>query len=211
MKTRLLTIFLLLSTLMFCTMCYAMEFQQPVNIGWYSNSRAGGPSKAVAQGYTSATSNTFTFGTGAHALTFKYKNNYGSMGGTSSSTQAVYIGKQAVPIKCYGYPDIYRINSTEGDVFYLGVGVMAGPHQVFALMGKCGSQGYINAITMNNLTQYIKNLPYLDIPDARVLLEPYCQGNQIILPYTVRETNKTGRFVFTWDSRAKWFGISLIE
>lgn len=209
MKKRILASMLLLGSLFVSSISYAMSFEQPVEIGMYTNTRAGGPSKAIASGYSSYSKDSFTFGSGSDSLTFKYKNNYGRYGGVASQTKGVFLGSELLPMRTIGFPHIYRIQSEDG-VFYLGMGVQAGPQQVFALIGRCGT-GYANAITMEHLAKLIPNLQYMDTPNAKVMGEPYSVEDKIIIPYTVRSSSEQGKLIFTWDSNAKWFGVDLVS
>lgn len=74
MKTRRLILSLFIMGISISSSVLAMTFNQPQKIGSYSNTRAGGSSKATASGYTRATKDSFIFGTGDDALIFKYKN-----------------------------------------------------------------------------------------------------------------------------------------
>lgn len=125
----------------------------------------------------------------------------------ASQTKGVYLGSELLPMRTIGFPHIYRIKSEDG-VFYLGMGVQAGPEQVFALIGRCGT-GYANAITMEHLAKLTPNLQYMDTPNAKVMGKPYSVENKIIIPYTVKANGKQGNLIFTWDSNAKWFGVDI--
>lgn len=76
MKKIILLFTLLLMSLSSISFASSTQFNQPVYIGWYANTRAGGPSPAIAEGYDSKTYDSFTFGRGTEALTFKFENRY---------------------------------------------------------------------------------------------------------------------------------------
>lgn len=117
------------------------------------------------------------------------------------------MGSELLPMRTIGFPHIYRIKNEDG-VFYLGMGVQAGPEQVFALIGRCGT-GYANAITMEHLAKLTLNLQYMDTPNAKVMGTPYSVENKIIIPYTVRSSGEQGKLIFTWDRNAKWFRVNI--
>ena len=55
MKKIILLFTLLLMSLSSISFASSTQFNQPVYIGWYANTRAGGPSPAIAEGYDSKT------------------------------------------------------------------------------------------------------------------------------------------------------------
>jgi hypothetical protein len=189
--------------------CSAMTFNQPVKVGYYADFRAGGPSQAIGQGYTKKTSDSFIWGAGDSALTIKYHNNPAVGGGRGSSyTKGVYVGKTQINTKVIG-PDLYKMTSTDGQVFYISLGTLPGLSQNFSIIGKCAGS-YWNILPISALVPICADINNLDFSGAKELLAPYAKGNQLILPYTdnLHKDNKTtGYFVFTWDDAAQWFGI----
>lgn len=181
------------------------QFNQPVYLGWYANTRAGGPSPAIAKGYDSKTYDSYTFGRGPEALTFKFENHYYNGRAASSITKGVFIGKTLVANRVIACPEIYRITDNNGRTFYLTKGVTSGLEQVFSLMGKCGGS-YYNSIRTVDLKKYCDDIEFMDHAGAPRLGDAFVQGNEIRMPY-FRDKVKAGEFRFKWNDDVQWFGI----
>ena len=186
------------------------QFNQPVYLGWYANTRAGGPSPAIGKGYDYKTNDSFTFGRGAEALTFKFENQYYNGRAASSRTKGVYIGKNFLFKNIIACPEIYKITDNYGRTFYLSKGTTSGPSQVFLLIGKC-ADSYYNYIGIDDLQNYCADIEFMDHNGAPHLGEISIQGNKIILPYTRSYSKNSsyiaGKFIFEWDDNVQWFGI----
>ena len=188
------------------------QFNQPVYIGSYATTKAGGPSPAFAKGYSSRTYDSFTFGQGEDSLTFKFENNYFNGRATSSRTKGVYIGKNLVTKSIVACPEIYKITDNMGRIFYIGKGITSGTEQVFLLMGKCAGS-YYNVIKIEDLQRYCTDIKFMDHNGAPHIGNIYTQGNAIKVPYTRKYNNvnyKAGEFIFEWDSNFQWFTINHI-
>ena len=212
MKKIILLFILLLMSLSSISIASSTQFNQPVYIGWYANTRAGGPSPAIAEGYDSKTYDSFTFGRGTEALTFKFENYYYNGRAASSITKGVFIGKNFITKRIIACPKIYRITDNKGRVFYLAKGITSGTEQVFLLMGKCAGS-YYNAIMISDLQKYCPDIEFMDHDGAPCLENPYIVGNEIRLPYKRsywKASSKTGEFIFKWNDEVQWFGIQHI-
>lgn len=157
MKKIILLFTLLLMSLSSISFASSTQFNQPVYIGWYANTRAGGPSPAIAEGYDSKTYDSFTFGRGTEALTFKFENRYYNGRAASSISKGVFIGKNFITKRIIACPEIYKITDNKGRVFYLAKGITSGPEQVFLLMGKCAGS-YYNVIQISDLQNIVRIL-----------------------------------------------------
>lgn len=184
----------------------AMELKMKY-LGTYSTAARGGPSQVYVKGYTSKTSNSCTFGTGDTALTFKWENFIAPLSGQKLfRSKGVFIGNQKVLENVADVGGIYRITSDEGTVFYLCYGGIAGPSQVFYLIGLC-QRSYYQAITIDDLSKYMqRNLSQLDYIGALRLQNAYVSGSEIVVPLGNKNGNE-GAFHFPWDEAAQWFGI----
>lgn len=212
MKKIILLFTLLLMSLSSISFASSTQFNQPVYIGWYANTRAGGPSPAIAEGYDSKTYDSFTFGRGTEALTFKFENRYYNGRAASSISKGVFIGKSFITKRIIACPEIYKITDNKGRVFYLAKGITSGPEQVFLLMGKCAGS-YYNAIQISDLQKYCPDIEFMDHDGAPHLENPYIVGNEIRLPYKRsywKSGNKTGEFIFKWNDEVQWFSIQHI-
>lgn len=196
--------------LFLCTVAFASstQFNQPLYLGWYANTKAGGPSPAIAKGYTSKTNDSFTFGRGTEALTFKFENHYYNGRAASSISKGVFIGKNLITKSIIACPEIYKITDNNGRVFYLAKGITSGPEQVFLLMGKCAGS-YYNVIRTVDLKAYCDDIEFMDHAGAPHLGDVFVQGDEIRLPY-FRDKVKAGKFVFKWNDEVQWFGIQHI-
>lgn len=196
--------------LFLCTVAFASstQFNQPLYLGWYANTKAGGPSPAIAKGYTSKTNDSFTFGRGTEALTFKFENHYYNSRAASSISKGVFIGKNLITKSIIACPEIYKITDNNGRVFYLAKGITSGPEQVFLLMGKCAGS-YYNVIRTVDLKAYCDDIEFMDHAGAPHLGDVFVQGDEIRLPY-FRNKVKAGEFVFKWNDEVQWFGIQHI-
>lgn len=196
--------------LFLCTVAFASstQFNQPLYLGWYANTKAGGPSPAIAKGYTSKTNDSFTFGRGTEALTFKFENHYYNGRAASSISRGVFIGKNLITKSIIACPEIYKITDNNGRVFYLAKGITSGPEQVFLLMGKCAGS-YYNVIRTVDLKAYCDDIEFMDHAGAPHLGDVFVQGDEIRLPY-FRNKVKAGEFVFKWNDEVQWFGIQHI-
>lgn len=183
----------------------ATQFNQPVYLGWYANTRAGGPSPAIAKGYDSKTYDSYTFSRGAEALTFKFENRYYNGRAASSITKGIFIGKNIVANRGGSCPEIYRITDNQKRTFYLAKGITSGPQQVFLLIGKCAGS-YYNTIRVSDLQKYCSDIEFMDHAGAPHLGDLIVQGDEIRVPY-FRYKVKAGEFIFKWDDRVQWFGI----
>lgn len=211
MKKIILLFTLLLMSLSSISFASSTQFNQPVYIGWYANTRAGGSSPAIAEGYDSKTYDSFTFGRGTEALTFKFENRYYNGRAASSISKGVFIGKNFITKRIIACPEIYKITDNKGRVFYLAKGI-SGPEQVFLLMGKCAGS-YYNAIQISDLQKYCPDIEFMDHDGAPHLENPYIVGNEIRLPYKRsywKSGNKTGEFIFKWNDEVQWFSIQHI-
>lgn len=212
MKKIILLFTLLLMSLSSISFASSTQFNQPVYIGWYANTRAGGPSPAIAEGYDSKTYDSFTFGRGTEALTFKFENRYYNGRAASSISKGVFIGKNFITKRIIACPEIYKITDNKGRVFYLAKGITSSPEQVFLLMGKCAGS-YYNAIQISDLQKYCPDIEFMDHDGAPHLENPYIVGNEIRLPYKRsywKSGNKTGEFIFKWNDEVQWFSIQHI-
>lgn len=207
----LMTLLLSLASVVFAS---TTQFNQPVYLGWYANTRAGGPSPAIAKGYDYKTYDSFTFGRGSEALTFKFANHYYNGRAGSSHTKGVYVGENFILKNIVACPEIYKITDNHGRTFYLSKGITSGPSQVFLLMGKCANS-YYNYIGIADLKNYCADIEFMDHNGAPRLGEINIQGNKIILPYTrsysKNNTYIAGEFIFEWDDNVQWFGIKYVE
>lgn len=207
MKKIILLFTLLLMSLSSISFASSTQFNQPVYIGWYANTRAGGHSPAIAEGYDSKTYDSFTFGRGTEALTFKFENRYYNGRAASSISKGVFIGKNFITKRISACPEIYKITD-----IYLAKGITSGTEQVFLLMGKCAGS-YYNAIQISDLQKYCPDIEFMDHDGAPHLENPYIVGNEIRLPYKRsywKSGNKTGEFIFKWNDEVQWFSIQHI-
>ena len=188
----------------------AMQFSNPVKIGSYYNTRAGGPSLARGEGYTKLTDTQCVFGYGNTALKFTHKNMYGAIRrgrqeGSSTCT-GVYIGQQKVESLRYLNGEIYRINGDQGEVFYFVYGGAA-VDRSFALIGLCEGS-YYHAIGIDDLSSYVgRDLMSVGSADDLTLSKPRTAGDEILVAVKDYRQNTVGQFIFKWDESAKWFGI----
>lgn len=158
------------------------------------------------------TYDSFTFGRGTEALTFKFENRYYNDRAASSISKGVFIGKNFITKRIIACPEIYKITDNKGRVFYLAKGITSGPEQVFLLMGKCAGS-YYNAIQISDLQKYCPDIEFMDHDGAPHLENPYIVGNEIRLPYKRsywKSGNKTGEFIFKWNDEVQWFSIQHI-
>lgn len=199
-------LFMLISSFVYAS---ATKFNQPVYVGSYATTRAGGPSPAIAKGYSSRTYDSFTFGQGEDALTFKFENHYFNGRTMSSRTKGVFIGKNLVTQRVLACPEIYKITDNMGRIFYVGKGITSGTEQVFLLMGKCAGS-YYNVIRIEDLQRYCTDIEFMDHNGAPHIGNIYTKGNEIKVPYTRKygnENYKAGEFIFEWDDNVQWFAI----
>lgn len=158
------------------------------------------------------TYDSFTFGRGTEALTFKFENRYYNGRAASSISKGVFIGKNFITKRIIACPEIYKITDNKGRVFYLAKGITSGPEQVFLLMGKCAGS-YYNAIQISDLQKFCPDIEFMDHDGAPHLENPYIVGNEIRLPYKRsywKSGNKTGEFIFKWNDEVQWFSIQHI-
>lgn len=158
------------------------------------------------------TYDSFTFGRGTEALTFKFENRYYNGRAASSISKGVFIGKNFITKRIIACPGIYKITDNKGRVFYLAKGITSGPEQVFLLMGKCAGS-YYNAIQISDLQKFCPDIEFMDHDGAPHLENPYIVGNEIRLPYKRsywKSGNKTGEFIFKWNDEVQWFSIQHI-
>ena len=158
------------------------------------------------------TYDSFTFGRGTEALTFKFENRYYNGRAASSISKGVFIGKNFITKRIIACPEIYKITDNKGRVFYLAKGITSGPEQVFLLMGKCAGS-YYNAIQISDLQKFCPDIEFMDHDGAPHLENPYIVGNEIRLPDKRsywKSGNKTGEFIFKWNDEVQWFSIQHI-
>ena len=191
--------------LSFHVMCYATVFGTPVKIGSYMTTRAGGPSLAYASGYTSKTENSFTFGEGDNALTLQFKNEYMGNGRGSSSTTGLFIGGRMVSTMLYSLPEIYRIESDDGIVAYIGKGT-TGLEQNFVFIAKKGNPHY-GPVTTGYLARYIPGIEFMDSPDAKRIGTPFAYRNLIGVP--IGKPEDKDHIGFLWNSEAGKFELQI--
>lgn len=188
----------------------AMQFSNPVKIGSYYNTRAGGPSLARGEGYTKLTDTQCVFGYGNTALKFTHKNMYGAIRrgrqeGSSTCT-GVYIGQQKVESLRYLNGEIYRITGDQGEVFYFVYGGAA-LDRSFALIGLCEGS-YYHAIEISDLSPYVgSDLRSVGSADDLILSTPRTVDDEILADVKDYRKNTVGQFIFKWDESAQWFGI----
>lgn len=188
----------------------AMQFSNPVKIGSYYNTRAGGPSLARGEGYTKLTDTQCVFGYGNTALKFTHKNMYGAIRrgrqeGSSTCT-GVYIGQQKVESLRYLNGEIYRITGDQGEVFYFVYGGAA-LDRSFALIGLCEGS-YYHAIEISDLSPYVgSDLRSVGSADDLILSTPQTVDDEILVDVKDYRKNTVGQFIFKWDESAQWFGI----
>lgn len=188
----------------------AMQFSNPVKIGSYYNTRAGGPSLARGEGYTKLTDTQCVFGYGNTALKFTHKNMYGAIRrgrqeGSSTCT-GVYIGQQKVESLRYLNGEIYRITGDQGEVFYFVYGGAA-LDRSFALIGLCEGS-YYHAIEISDLSPYVgSDLRSVGSAADLILSTPRTVGDEILVDVKDYRKNTVGQFIFKWDESAQWFGI----
>ena len=188
----------------------AMQFSNPVKIGSYYNTRAGGPSLARGEGYTKLTDTQCVFGYGNTALKFTHKNMYGAIRrgrqeGSSTCT-GVYIGQQKVESLRYLNGEIYRITGDQGEVFYFVYGGAA-LDRSFALIGLCEGS-YYHAIEISDLSPYVgSDLRSVSSADDLILSTPRTVDDEILVDVKDYRKNTVGQFIFKWDESAQWFGI----
>lgn len=188
----------------------AMQFSNPVKIGSYYNTRAGGPSLARGEGYTKLTDTQCVFGYGNTALKFTHKNMYGAIRrgrqeGSSTCT-GVYIGQQKVESLRYLNGEIYRITGDQGEVFYFVYGGAA-LDRSFALIGLCEGS-YYHAIEISDLSPYVgSDLRSVGSADDLILSTPRTVDDEILVDVKDYRKNTVGQFIFKWDESAQWFGI----
>ena len=188
----------------------AMQFSNPVKIGSYYNTRAGGPSLSRGEGYTKLTDTQCVFGYGNTALKFTHKNMYGAIRrgrqeGSSTCT-GVYIGQQKVESLRYLNGEIYRITGDQGEVFYFVYGGAA-LDRSFALIGLCEGS-YYHAIEISDLSPYVgSDLRSVGSADDLILSTPRTVDDEILVDVKDYRKNTVGQFIFKWDESAQWFGI----
>lgn len=188
----------------------AMQFSNPVKIGSYYNTRAGGPSLARGEGYTKLTDTQCVFGYGNTALKFTHKNMYGAIRrgrqeGSSTCT-GVYIGQQKVESLRYLNGEIYRITGDQEEVFYFVYGGAA-LDRSFALIGLCEGS-YYHAIGISDLSPYVgSDLRSVGSAADLILSTPRTVGDEILVDVKDYRKNTVGQFIFKWDESAQWFGI----
>lgn len=188
----------------------AMQFSNPVKIGSYYNTRAGGPSLARGEGYTKLTDTQCVFGYGNTALKFTHKNMYGAIRrgrqeGSSTCT-GVYIGQQKVESLRYLNGEIYRITGDQGEVFYFVYGGAALDRSL-ALIGLCEGS-YYHAIGISDLSPYVgSDLRSVGSAADLILSTPRTVGDEILVDVKDYRKNTVGQFIFKWDESAQWFGI----
>lgn len=206
----------LVLTTAFSATCAAMQFQQPVFIGYMYGHKSGPPAPANNWSFSKEVNvkkDAITLGKGKTAMVFKYV--LESVGGIQyRKIKSIFSGNGNVfPDETNGYisPNhfVYQINGENGIVAYVDIeqGPAMEPNDL-CVRGLWKDGKAVNYITdVYQFAKGIKNASFaFKYKAVRVMNDTIC------VPYSLgaefgEKHIRDGEFRFKWDDKAYWFGI----
>lgn len=181
--------------------CFAMQFNNPQNIGSFKQSgKLGGYSANGLTNFSGMQEGTAIFGNNHGKLYIYFKDDRGSryfkLGGESIlNTVEANLG----------YTTIYQI-TTDSDLILYAVEECE-PTGDYTIVGKRADGKFVKFIS----TQDIKLKYFGRIYGGNQLAHIKVSGDKIIIPFGKDWRQPTGEFVFKWNEQAQWFSIDKID